>query len=61
MLENDNDADGDEEHMMWLAFKNAKGDEELEAQTQDPNAEVSVYDAEEAWKDRWLARMEQRE
>ena len=60
-LENDGDADGDEERMMWLAFKNAKGDDEFEAQTQDPNAAVSMYDAEEAWKDRWLSRMEQRE
>lgn len=61
MLDNDGDTDGDEERMMWLAFKNAKGDDEFEAQTQDPDAAVNTYDAEEAWKDRWLSRMEQRE
>ena len=61
MLETDSRADGDEEQMMWLAFKHAKGDEELEAQSQDPNATMSMYDAEEAWKERWLAKMEQRE
>ncbi|KZT70647.1 hypothetical protein DAEQUDRAFT_756255 [Daedalea quercina L-15889] len=63
MIDNDNDnvASDDEGQMMWLAYRNAKGDEELEAQTQDANGTVSMYDAEEAWKERWLTRMEQRE
>ncbi|TFY69348.1 hypothetical protein EVJ58_g477 [Rhodofomes roseus] len=61
MIEEDTSAGDDEEQMMWLAYRNAKGDAELVEQTQDASGTVSMFDAEEAWKDRWLAKMEQRD
>ncbi|KAH9923542.1 uncharacterized protein B0H18DRAFT_1179302, partial [Fomitopsis serialis] len=61
LIEDDRHSEDNEEQMLWLAYRNAKGDAELEQQTQDASGAVSMFDAEEAWKDRWLARMEQRE